>query len=599
MPHNQAVYEALNNLQLSDEKEKAQQQYAALSSLFYPGKGTENFGELKEKFVEALNEHREILGLKDKLPENVEEIDISLGDEEPTLKALYNLVFQKYMQAHFNQLSDQELSELTGKVNEDDNTALKEHLTDIKITENVKEEFLADASFKAIGQAAKEHLEQRKNEIKPVTEKKDEINQKLTELNNEFNTFKTQEEINQKITAIQKLIEEQNQRIESVQQLPYFEHDNKLQEKVKEAKEAIKQNEQAIEEIKEKQKKLQEIVEGLQEAKKEFIEVTKKRNQLLDDVKQFKKSDTAVADERRQIDEQLTTALDKMKKEKRKAQENALNGSEIYTKNFQEAKKALERVASRKFKTKIEKEASNVNILMQVEGTLSNFTDTVVTKKEDAVNQEPNRTVDTDRTTIQQENNTTARYKGIRLSEGQYIQSKATFDSGKVGVIAQDYKNRVTDHSKQDELSDQEKNQVAFKMAKMLLANYDPAKGPVIISGKDKDMADKVFASLLLIKQNSPEEFKDLKIESRVPGCTGPNRLKDLVHGGFIKRHLGSGGQGELLQKSEREQTATELQRLKASLAVLKTKPELGGPLKKEDSLELGEKNYITRGPKQ
>lgn len=599
MPHNQAVYEALNNLQLSDEKEKAQQQYAALSSLFYPGKGTENFGELKEKFVEALNEHREILGLKDKLPENVEEIDISLGDEEPTLKALYNLVFQKYMQAHFNQLSDQELSELTGKVNEDDNTALKEHLTDIKITENVKEEFLADASFKAIGQAAKEHLEQRNNEIKPVTEKKDEINQKLTELNNEFNTFKTQEEINQKITAIQKLIEEQNQRIESVQQLPYFEHDNKLQEKVKEAKEAIKQNEQAIEEIKEKQKKLQEIVEGLQEAKKEFIEVTKKRNQLLDDVKQFKKSDTAVADERRQIDEQLTTALDKMKKEKRKAQENALNGSEIYTKNFQEAKKALERVASREFKTKIEKEASNVNILMQVEGTLSNFTDTVVTKKEDAVNQEPNRTVDTDRTTIQQENNTTARYKGIRLSEGQYIQSKATFDSGKVGVIAQDYKNRVTDHSKQDELSDQEKNQVAFKMAKMLLANYDPAKGPVIISGKDKDMADKIFASLLLIKQNSPEEFKDLKIESRVPGCTGPNRLKDLVHGGFIKRHLGSGGQGELLQKSEREQTATELQRLKASLAVLKTKPELGGPLKKEDSLELGEKNYITRGPKQ
>lgn len=284
MPHNQAVYEALNNLQLSDEKEKAEKaekQKKALAQLVRVALEKEDLEQLAEKFRQNIYEHRDILGLNEQIPDIGNDDDVKKGDfisldgvepdkEKNKLIELYNLALQKHFQVILNTLTGEELRELTGKVKENDYADLKTYLKDtLSFTKNIAEDFLTDASFKAIGQAAKEHLEQRDNEIKPVTEKKDEINQKLTELNNEFNTFKTQEEINQKITAIQKLIEEQNQRIESVEQLPYFWYDNKLREKVKEAKEAIKQNEQAIEEIKEKQKKLQEIVEGLQKAKKE------------------------------------------------------------------------------------------------------------------------------------------------------------------------------------------------------------------------------------------------------------------------------------------------------------------------------------------
>lgn len=117
-----------------------------------------------------------------------------------------------------------------------------------------------------------------------------------------------------------------------------------------------------------------------------------------------------------------------------------------------------------------------------------------------------------------------------------YTDFSTTPDVKKHGLLKQDHTGKVTDLSSAN-LESSEKSQVAFKQAHMLLMHWKPDGGAITIRGRDSDMANKVYASLLLLKNSDPK-FKSTTIVSFVSGCNGPKSGK-RSQTKFINEHLG------------------------------------------------------------
>lgn len=166
-------------------------------------------------------------------------------------------------------------------------------------------------------------------------------------------------------------------------------------------------------------------------------------------------------------------------------------------------------------------------------------------------------------------------FEGTRLIEGDVIRSaanfgKASLTSGRgtvdrVGVIRQDHQGKVSDESQN--LLKEDKQMVAFKMARMLLANYKPGDGAIILRSDkrpaDVEMGNMVYAALLLLKQSHPT-LKNIEIDSRVPGVTGPAAWTYDKTNKFIKEHLGdvapkNPAQASAITKSDREEASSQL----------------------------------------
>ncbi|KTD21246.1 Uncharacterised protein [Legionella londiniensis] len=161
-------------------------------------------------------------------------------------------------------------------------------------------------------------------------------------------------------------------------------------------------------------------------------------------------------------------------------------------------------------------------------------------------------------TAVQSETAGTVKFKSKELKENEAIRAYLDFgaeDGGnkKIGLLKQDHTGKVTDLSS-DNLATDEKARVAFKQAQMFLMQWKPGGGDITIRGPDKDMANKVYASLLLLKESDPK-FKQVKIVSLVAGCNGPKKGGQAK---FIKQHLGTTDDGPL-NKDMRERAVQEL----------------------------------------
>lgn len=151
-------------------------------------------------------------------------------------------------------------------------------------------------------------------------------------------------------------------------------------------------------------------------------------------------------------------------------------------------------------------------------------------------------------------------YQGVKLTQKDVIRSAQVFKQGDskgnnshVGLIKMDHTGKVTDMSVPN-LTNDEKNQVALKQAKMLLSNFHADRGPIVISaGKPDspykvDMANKVYAALLLFTHGM-NLANDIKIISQVQGCGGPKLAQDATwymrakpaetRDDFVAKHLG------------------------------------------------------------
>jgi hypothetical protein len=145
-------------------------------------------------------------------------------------------------------------------------------------------------------------------------------------------------------------------------------------------------------------------------------------------------------------------------------------------------------------------------------------------------------------------------YEGQVLKEGEVIESSKKFavapsatpraaasPDNVIGTLVQDHTGKVTDITKNANLL-QEKDlaMLALKQAQMMLTNYKPGDGDIIIEGSsnDKDQANRVYAALLYLKENDPNVGK-VAIKSHVPGCIKPTGwLTSQANREFIKVHL-------------------------------------------------------------
>ncbi|WP_158618896.1 hypothetical protein, partial [Legionella qingyii] len=144
------------------------------------------------------------------------------------------------------------------------------------------------------------------------------------------------------------------------------------------------------------------------------------------------------------------------------------------------------------------------------------------------------------------------RYQGVKLQQGDKIESVANFpqkargqnaaQDTATGKLVQDHTGKVTDvtdAAERDKMTEQEKSQMAIKQAKMLITNLKgTGEQTVFITGDDQHHADRVYAALLLMKNDLK-----FKIESHVPGCEGPRKragfeLQSTVDDKFIKDKL-------------------------------------------------------------
>ncbi|QMT59295.1 hypothetical protein [Legionella sp. PC997] len=144
------------------------------------------------------------------------------------------------------------------------------------------------------------------------------------------------------------------------------------------------------------------------------------------------------------------------------------------------------------------------------------------------------------------------RYQGVKLQQGDKIESVANFpqkargqnaaQATATGKLVQDHTGKVTDITdavERDKMTEQEKSQMAIKQAKMLITNMKgTGEQTIFITGDDEHHADRVYAALLLMKNDLK-----FKIESHVPGCEGPRKragleLQSTVDDKFIKDKL-------------------------------------------------------------
>ena len=139
-------------------------------------------------------------------------------------------------------------------------------------------------------------------------------------------------------------------------------------------------------------------------------------------------------------------------------------------------------------------------------------------------------------------------YKGDFLKSDQVIVAEAELAPGKILHLEQDKSGKVVDRSSPD-LSVEAKQIAALKQAQMLLNNYDPRKGDIVIRGRDKEQAERIYAAVLHFVKNDPEIKKRMEssrwilpstfspeklIRCNVPGFVPPK----TIDSGFIAKHL-------------------------------------------------------------
>jgi len=220
---------------------------------------------------------------------------------------------------------------------------------------------------------------------------------------------------------------------------------------------------------------------------------------------------------------------------------------------------------------------------------LLNFTDTVIRRENaDTFNNEMNMSPTTQATADQGgsvafENDSAATFQSVKLREGDVVRSHITFERPPtttgptppaVGLLKQDHTGKVTNMSDMAKLTKEEQGVVALKQAQMLMNNYRPESGNIIIRGKNPEMANKVYAALLLLKESNPK-FKNAEIKSFVPGCTGPGVL--TRNSSFIETHLGTSASKDLREQISKDTgtfTSTRFARLKEINKLNKATPD-------------------------
>ncbi len=213
-----------------------------------------------------------------------------------------------------------------------------------------------------------------------------------------------------------------------------------------------------------------------------------------------------------------------------------------------------------KLTVQAQKELSRVkdaNIIIEHGGVLG-FTDNIVYKKSPRPKPEDGGSYQEDVADVSLEQGASPKYQGRNIRDDEVVRSVKvhtrevpdTANPGQtksvvtgVAVLEQDNRGTVRNHSTKG-LTDEQKEEVAICQAQMLLQNWRRGCGDIIIRGKDPVMANKVFAALLILKNEAQKENPDLegvKIKSWVPGCSGPQ--KGWVSSGekdFIETHLKS-----------------------------------------------------------
>jgi hypothetical protein len=127
-------------------------------------------------------------------------------------------------------------------------------------------------------------------------------------------------------------------------------------------------------------------------------------------------------------------------------------------------------------------------------------------------------------------------FERVKLEPGDKIKSTIEFPAvqlqggrssgGRKAELEQDDKGVVTNITPRTvPLRPDEQAKLALKQAEMLLTNYTPGSGKIVIRGGSDHVeeAKMVYAILLMLKDNpNRPELRDIEIESYVPGCKGP-----------------------------------------------------------------------------
>jgi serine/threonine protein kinase len=140
----------------------------------------------------------------------------------------------------------------------------------------------------------------------------------------------------------------------------------------------------------------------------------------------------------------------------------------------------------------------------------------------------------------------TAYYQGALIGRDEVVRASKDYTDPEdptnkaVGLLVQDCTGKITDFSS-GSLSQEQKSEIAFKQAQMMLANYRKGDGDLIVRGKNVEQANMVFAALLVLRNAHPD-LKQIKIKCWVPGTTGPEyawHTRDSVaESNFIKQYL-------------------------------------------------------------
>ena len=205
--------------------------------------------------------------------------------------------------------------------------------------------------------------------------------------------------------------------------------------------------------------------------------------------------------------------------------------------------------------------------------------------------------------------NASAKYKGVVIKDGQVIQStihfaqehprEATSSASSpatpragVGVLYQDRTGKVMDKTT-DELTPEEGALLALKQAKMLLDNYHPNLGAIIIRGHNVEQANRVYAALLFLKEGS-KLCEKTKIESRVVGCKGPASSSRKQQQLFIKQKLldhlpdcDSKVWDSLKSEMKKLDESKSMSSMKESLKFMKEAAGAKSPLEENDELDV------------
>lgn len=138
-------------------------------------------------------------------------------------------------------------------------------------------------------------------------------------------------------------------------------------------------------------------------------------------------------------------------------------------------------------------------------------------------------------------------FMGDRLNQDQIIVSEAKYTEGTLR-LEQDNTGKVLDKSTGG-LTNEQKQLTALKQAQMLLNNYDPKKGKIVIKGTDSEQTQRLYAAVLYFVRNDPEIKKRMGSSRWIlPDTYSPEKLikcnvlgfvpPDTLSKSYIEKHL-------------------------------------------------------------